>query len=469
MQKEISKTNSMPFWPNPLGHRDIKLGLERVHELLARLDNPHLKLPPIIHIAGTNGKGSTLAFLKAILEQHNLRVHCYISPHLVNFNERIIINGKPIAEDFLNLLLNECKQKAEIEPKIEVTFFEGTTIGAILAFSKIEADIVLLETGMGGRLDATNVILENLCSIISPIDFDHQEFLGDSLEKIAFEKAGIIKDNCPVIVAKQEENTYSVIANQTKIKSSAMISFGKDFGINDSGGKKIYWLKSSICRALNEQEKKLFLNNENNNIEFELENIGLNGSHQLINVAVAITAILQQNYFKLKIDKIINGIANTKWQARLQKIESGTLFNLIDNVANFELFLDGSHNQQGARTVADFLQLKKNNKIKEGKNLKIIAMIAMLQDKDSEGFFANISSLIDELIILEIENEPKSRSKEDLIKIASKNKIKNVVANNLDEAFNLAKLMMKNHHNSPDFLIILTGSLYFAGQFLQKN
>lgn len=468
MQKETSKNTSMPFWPNPLGHRDVNLGLERVLDLLARLDNPHLKLPPIIHIAGTNGKGSTLAFVKAILEQHNLRVHCYISPHLVNFNERIIIDGKPIAEDFLNSLLNECKQQAESEPKIEVTFFEGTTIGAILAFSKIKADVILLETGMGGRLDATNVILENLCSIISPIDFDHQEFLGDSLEKIAFEKAGIIKNNCPVIVSKQEENVLAVIANQAKIKSSSMISFGKDFGIN-FGEKKIYWLKSSICKALNEKEKKLFLNNENNNIEFELENIGLNGPHQLINVAVAITAILQQGGIELKIAKIAQGIANTKWPARLQKIESGKFFDLIDNVPNFELFLDGSHNQQGAKTVADFLQLKKSNKIKEGKNLKIIAMVAMLQDKDSEGFFANIAGLIDELIILEIENEPKSRNKQDLIKIASKNKIKNTVADNLDEAFNLAKLMMKNQHESQDFLLIITGSLYFAGQFLQKN
>ncbi len=468
MQKETSKNTSMPFWPNPLGHRDVNLGLERVLNLLARLDNPHLKLPPIIHIAGTNGKGSTLAFVKSILEQHNLRVHCYISPHLVNFNERIIIEGKPIAEDFLNSLLNQCKQQAESEPKIEVTFFEGTTVGAILAFSKIKADVILLETGMGGRLDATNVILENLCSIISPIDFDHQEFLGDSLEKIAFEKAGIIKNNCPVIVSKQEENVLAVIANQAKIKSSSMISFGKDFGIN-AGEKKIYWLKSSICKALNEKERKLFLNNENDNIEFELENIGLNGSHQLINVAVAITAILQQGEIELKIAKIIQGIANTKWPARLQKIESGKLFDLINNVANFELFLDGSHNQQGAETVANFLQMKKNDKIKEGKDLKIIAMIAMLQDKDSEGFFANIANLIDELIILEIENEPKSRNRQDLIKIASKNKIKNTVADNLDEAFNLAKLMIKNQHESQDFLLIITGSLYFAGQFLQKN
>jgi dihydrofolate synthase/folylpolyglutamate synthase len=191
----------LPFWPNPSGYRDIELGLTRVYQLLERVGNPHQKLPPTIHIAGTNGKGSTLAYLKAIFEDAGLKVDCYISPHLVRFNERIILAGKEIEDDFLNEILLECKKAAEIEPKINVTFFEGITVAAFLAFSKIKADVLLLETGLGGRLDATNVIKKPIATIITPISFDHTEFLGITLAKIAFEKAGIIKPGVPVIIS----------------------------------------------------------------------------------------------------------------------------------------------------------------------------------------------------------------------------------------------------------------------------
>jgi dihydrofolate synthase / folylpolyglutamate synthase len=201
----------LPFWPDPSTYRNIDLGLHRVYQLLERLGNPHLRLPPTIHLAGTNGKGSTLAFLQAIFEDSGLKVHCYISPHLVRFNERIILAGKEIEDDFLNEILLKCKNAAAIEPKINVTFFEGITVAAFLAFSKVRADILLLETGMGGRLDATNVIENPLATIITPIDFDHTEFLGKTLAKIAFEKAGIIKPNCPVIVAKQKSSALKVI------------------------------------------------------------------------------------------------------------------------------------------------------------------------------------------------------------------------------------------------------------------
>ena len=186
------------FWPNPSGYRDIELGLSRVFDLLARVGNPHLKLPPTIHLAGTNGKGSTLSFLRTIFAESGLKIHTYTSPHLVNFNERIVLNGSEISDNFLNEILSECKEAAEIFPEIKVTFFEGITVAAFLAFSRVEADLLLLETGMGGRLDATNVLPKILCSIITPIAFDHQDFLGKTLAKIAFEKGGIIKKNCQV-------------------------------------------------------------------------------------------------------------------------------------------------------------------------------------------------------------------------------------------------------------------------------
>ena len=215
----------LPFWPNPLGYRDIDLGLSRVFQLLERLENPHLKIPPTIHIAGTNGKGSTLSFLKAIFEESNLKVHTYTSPHLVNFNERIVLAGVEISDDFLNKILRQCQAAAEQKPEIKITYFEGITVAAFLAFSQIKADILLLETGMGGRLDATNVLPQVLCSIITPISFDHQEFLGENLEKIAAEKCGIIKKNCPVIIGKQQDSVLKIIAQKTQELNCNLISY----------------------------------------------------------------------------------------------------------------------------------------------------------------------------------------------------------------------------------------------------
>ncbi len=201
----------IPFWPEFKGFRDIKLGLDRMYQALERLDNPHKKLPEVIHIAGTNGKGSTLAFLRSIFESSGYKVHAYSSPHLVNFNERIYLSGSDISDDFLNECLQECKDVCEIEPKIELTFYEGTTLAAFLAFSKVKADILILETGMGGRLDATNVLDEVMASIITPVSIDHAEFLGNSISKIAFEKAGIIKKNSLVICGKQKNDAFEVI------------------------------------------------------------------------------------------------------------------------------------------------------------------------------------------------------------------------------------------------------------------
>jgi dihydrofolate synthase/folylpolyglutamate synthase len=221
----------IPFWPSPSGYRDIDLGLSRVINLLKRLGNPHHKIPSTIHIAGTNGKGSTLSFLKTIFTESGYLVHSYTSPHLASFNERIVLANNEIDDKFLNECLEICRQAAEQHPKIPVTFFEGITVAAFLAFSKIKADILLLEVGMGGRLDATNVITQNLLSIITPISFDHTEFLGKNLAKIAYEKAGIIKTNCPVIIGKQKTTALQTIKNRALELDSKIISFEKHFKI----------------------------------------------------------------------------------------------------------------------------------------------------------------------------------------------------------------------------------------------
>ncbi len=219
----------IPFWPEFKGYRDIDLGLDRVFRALERLDNPHKKLPKVIHIAGTNGKGSTLAFLRSVFESSNYKVHAYSSPHLVEFNERIYLAGKNISDEFLNECLKECKEKCEKDPEISLTFFEGTTLAAFLAFSRVEADILILETGMGGRLDATNVLDEVLASIITPISIDHAEFLGDDIAKIAFEKAGILKENCLAICGKQELEALNVIKNRANQLNCKLLAYGEDF------------------------------------------------------------------------------------------------------------------------------------------------------------------------------------------------------------------------------------------------
>ncbi len=191
----------------------IDLNLNRMHRLLKDLGDPHLDLPPTIHVAGTNGKGSTIAFLKSILEYGGLKVHAYTSPHLVSFNERIRINGQLITDDYLSELLLEVER---INNKKEITFFEFTTATAFLAFSRVKADLLLLEVGLGGRLDATNVVPNILASIITRISFDHEHFLGDTLSLITQEKCGIIKKKTPVITIHQDKNVTQIIKRTSK-------------------------------------------------------------------------------------------------------------------------------------------------------------------------------------------------------------------------------------------------------------
>jgi len=400
-----------PFWPNPSGYRDIELGLSRVYQLLERLDNPHLKLPPTIHIAGTNGKGSTQAFLRAIFEEAGMKIHSYTSPHLVNFNERIILDEREISDEFLNEILAECKKAAEQNPKIAVTFFEGITVAAFLAFSRVSADVLLLEVGMGGRLDATNVLPEILASIITPIDFDHQEFLGENLEKIAFEKAGIIKKNCPTFLGKQKVEALQCIENQARVMNSEIFNFDEKF------------------------------------LTYE---VSLEGKHQHENAALAAT--VAQKLFKISDEKIKSALKKAKWPARLQKITDGKFFEILPK--NCELYLDGSHNPQGATTVRDFLHNKKQQKKS--------VIFSMLKDKDCAGFLEIIAGEIDELIAIAIPDEPKSRSAEEIFAIAKNLKIKSQTAKDFFDAF--AKIKCDE-----DALILVCGSLYLAGNFLEIN
>lgn len=424
-----------PFWPNPSGYRNIELGLSRVYQLLERLENPHLKLPPTIHVSGTNGKGSTLSFLRSIFSESGLKVHTYTSPHLVNFNERIILAGAEISDEFLNEILNECKTAAEIHPKIEVTFFEGITVAAFLAFSRIKADLLLLEVGMGGRLDATNVVPKVLCSMVTPISFDHTDFLGKTLKKIAFEKAGIIKKNCPVFVGKQKLSALKTIENQAfKLDSEAQI-FGRDWKIKT---KKNGFLFEGFGKKI------------------ALPLPSLAGKHQIENASLAIAAALSQQKFNVTENHLKAAIQKTFWPARLQKITSGKFFEILPE--NFELYLDGSHNIQGASTIFEF--------IKNKKFAKITLIFSMLEDKDCVGFLTKLAPKIDELIAIEIPDESKSRRAENIKEISEKLLIATQTAKSLEEA--LKKAALQKNQKQPT-IVLVCGSLYLAGYFLSEN
>lgn len=435
----------IPPWPDFKGYRNIELGLSRVFDLLERLEHPQKKIPPVIHLAGTNGKGSTLSFLNQIFQEAGYLTHSYSSPHLVNFNERITLAGSEISDEFLNKCLLICKNAAEQSPAIDTTFFEGITVAAFLAFSQVKADILLLETGMGGRLDATNILPEVLCSIITPISIDHADFLGNSLSGIAFEKAGIIKKNCPVIIGKQSDSALQTIEKQAESLNSETLSFSKDWKVekNDIG-----FTFSSPSLGLNE--------------EIQFPKPSMQGDHQIENAGTAITAALLQNQedkFIITPEHIKSSLTKTFWPARLQKITSGKLFETLPD--NYELYLDGGHNLQASQILQKFLKSQKTS------NKKVFVILAMMKDKDCAGFIKNISEDSDKLISLEIPEENRSYKAAQIVELSKEiGNVKSVEAENFDDAF---KKIIQSNVRSEEFVILICGSLYLAGDFLYKN
>jgi len=419
----------MPSWPVPLGYKPIDLGLERVVELLSRIGSPQNFLPPVVHFAGTNGKGSTIAFLRAFLESAGYKAHVYTSPHLVNFNERIVLAGAEISDDFLNEVLSECKKNAD---DIKVTFFEGTTVGAFLAFSKIKADVVLLETGMGGRLDATNVVDAPICTVITPISIDHAGFLGDTIEKIAFEKASIIKKHRPCVVSKQPKEALGVIKDYAKKKSAPLFICGEDFEVKPIEGGFSY-----ISNKLN--------------IDLPLPN--LIGDHQLINAGTAIACAEAMDLFKISKDNIKSGVTNAIWHGRMQKLEKGPLVDIAGN--NLEVWIDGGHNEAAGEIISKQID-------KWSENTHIIA--GMLSDKDHAKFLQNVSGKISSLKFVDIKGEEKSKNKKELLDIAENLGIKGACYDDIAGAVRA----IKSEENDAG-KILICGSLYLVGQVLEEN
>jgi dihydrofolate synthase/folylpolyglutamate synthase len=416
----------------------IDLTLDRMWRILASLDHPEKRIPPVIHVAGTNGKGSTVAFLRAILEAAGLRVHVYTSPHLVRFNERFRLGkvggGVLVTDDELRAALDHCERANGGEP---ITIFEIETAAAFHLFAEQPADVVLLEVGLGGRLDATNVIDKPLASVITSISMDHPEFLGDTLTKIAAEKAGIIKRGVPVVCAEQTPEATAVIEETAKRNRSVLHAATQDWHVNLERGRLVY------------QDERGLL---------DLTAPRLFGRHQFDNAGLAIATLRAIDALKIEPAAFEQGIARAEWPARMQRLASGALVNAAPLDA--EIWLDGGHNADGGRVVADAL-----GDLEERVSRPLVVIAGMMGNKDAQGFLANFAGLTRHIIAVKIPGEDNAMSLDVLADAARQLGMRVETAVSVEAALRtIAKLA---YEVAPRILI--TGSLYLAGHVLREN
>ena len=321
----------MPHWPEPPFEEPEGTMHTRMRELLWRLGNPQDRLPPTIHVAGTNGKGSTIAFLRAFLESASYRVHVYTSPHLHRFEERIRVAGQLVSPEALHLLLERCR--AACGDDLRMKFFEGTTAAAMLAFAEIPADILLVETGMGGREDPTNLLSIAAATILTPIGLDHVEYLGPSLEHIAWHKAGILKAGVPCIVGPQSAGALAVIEAEAEKIGAPLLVFGR------------HWAAQKL-----EAEGQDCLRYADAHGEALLPLPNLPGAHQIVNAGMAIAALTLLDDFEISAEAVEDGLQEAEWPARLERIRTGKLAAMLPE--HTELWVDGGHNEGGAAAIA---------------------------------------------------------------------------------------------------------------------
>ena len=410
----------------------IDLSLDRVLRLLNNLENPHLKIPPVIHIAGTNGKGSTLSFLKAGLEASNKIIHSYTSPHLVTFNERIRLKGKNIDESLLIQYLETCER---INQSNNITFFEIVTCAAFLAFSKETADYTLLEVGLGGKLDATNVIQAPILSIITPISLDHQKFLGNTIAEIASEKAGILKSKVPVIIGKQTKEVQKQLCSIAEDLDVPISLFGRDWFSREYKNSMIY---------------------EDTTGTIELPAPKLRGRHQVENAGIAINAL---KMLQVKNNDLKNSLQNVKWPARLHQLKSGPMIKTLTNLPiKTNLWIDGGHNEAAAKVIASFL-----SEPFQGTSHVILGMI---HSKDIKKFVLEISPVAHSIGCICIPNEQASMSKETIFKVA---KLVHPKAFLADSASHALSIIINENRNKNDIRILICGSLYLCGHILKDH
>ena len=407
----------------------IDLSLDRIRSLLAKLENPQDKIKNIIHIAGTNGKFSTLKFIQVILQAMNKVTNAYISPHLVRFNERFELGTNTISNEDLSLLLNEVKDVNNGKP---ITFFEITSACFFLAAARNIADYTLLEVGLGGRLDSSNVMLPRI-SVISSISNDHHDFLGDTIEKIAFEKAGIIKPNIPVIIGRQPfAEALKVLVEQADQLNAPTFIYKQDWNIELKNNK--------ICYS-------------DNNNEILLEPLKIHGDFQIYNLGLAIASIVQIEATKVDTALKKNSHLDLILPGRVQHIKDGKYLDML-SVDN-ELFLDGSHNTDAAFQLNKTL---KNLTLKKD----LIIILGMINTKDPESYIKQFDN-VKEIKTITIPNEESAIPAATLNTKLKDTGIRVSPADSLEMAI---QLISKNH---PTARVLICGSLYLAGQVLKNN
>ncbi|MFT4314900.1 MAG: folylpolyglutamate synthase/dihydrofolate synthase family protein [Wolbachia pipientis] len=425
----------MPHWPKPIGSRPKDFSLDRIKSFLNRLGNPEKKIPPIIHIAGTNGKGSTLSFIRYIIQAAGYKVHTYTSPHLVNFNERIVVAGNDIDDSELHNSLEECRIAVAEQ---HITLFEATTIAAFLAFARHKADITLVEVGMGGRLDATNVIDNPILTIITSIALDHTEYLGPIVETISGEKAGIMKPNVPCVIAPQEKSIMNTLEHHAINKKSPLYRGGLEWNCEKQNNKMVF--QSTI-----------------QSIEFSLPS--LKGDHQIINAgnAIAACSILSGKYgFNIGEEDIASGLQSTYWPARLESIKEGNLISLLPK--DWQLFLDGAHNNDGARVLARWI---KDNFV-EG----VYMIFGVTRNRNVAEFLEHLKPYIKLLCAVCVKSEPKATST-DLIREGANNIGVNAIeCESIGDAISnhILKASIQNVKT-----ILICGSLFLARDLSMEN
>ncbi|MGN7661803.1 MAG: bifunctional folylpolyglutamate synthase/dihydrofolate synthase [Anaplasma sp.] len=425
----------MPRWPRVLESRVPDFKLERIEELLRRLHNPELRMPPVVHVAGTNGKGSTIAFMARILRAAGIRAHVYTSPHLQEFNERIALNGAKISDSYLNEILEECEA---VSGDIPITFFEGTTVAAFLAFSRVEADVALVEVGMGGRLDATNVITP-IITVITSISLDHVDSLGDTVELITGEKAGIIKPGISCVVAPQDpESIMNTIEYYAARERAFLYRGGIEWRCKQYGDGMVF---------------------ESGSVRYEFPMPSLQGSHQIINAgnAIATCSILSGKFnYDISYEDIEDGIANTWWPARLEEITNGFFRSMLP--ANWRMFLDGAHNPSGAKALSDWAE--------QHSEAVLYLIVGMTRGKDSKAFLSCLKRQTKFLCAVCVKSEPRAKLAEEVVKDAEE---LGICASAEDDLQSAVGKLLSVGDPSVRSTILICGSLFLAGDVLREN
>lgn len=417
----------------------IDLSLGRIERLLAKLGNPHERLPPVVHLAGTNGKGSTTAFLKAMLSAAGQRVHVYTSPHLVRFHERIELAGqdsvsRPIGEEQLVDVLTRTQA---VNDGDDITQFEITTAAAFLAFAETPADVLLLEVGLGGRLDATNVVRNPTLTVITPVSMDHAEKLGATLGKIAAEKAGILKRGVTAIISQQEIEALDVIRETADSVGARLVVWGEDFDAFEQNGRLVVQTESHVL---------------------DLPLPALVGRHQIVNAGTAVAAALQFDQLRQAESAIERGLLTARWPARMQRLDTGPLPDLLNRGS--ELWLDGGHNPSAGSALAQTLA-----DLEERSPKPLYLVVGMMGLKDAAGFLSPFGGLVRHIVTVPIPGAHEAPFSPDaLAEVANRVDISAESAGDVEAALKRIELIDPSPKR-----VLVCGSLYLAGHVLARQ